>query len=51
MWHRLSQLLRTNKAQVDIYIPPTEGSLVGIIPGLRGRKAVQEVIDILTGGK
>jgi hypothetical protein len=33
--------------EADIYIPPTEGSLVGIIPGLNGRDAVNEVIDTL----
>lgn len=35
----------------DIVIPPTEAPIVGPIPGLRDRKAVQQVINQLLGRK
>lgn len=33
----------------DIYLPTVEGSIVGIIPGLRGQEAVNAVIEELLG--
>lgn len=35
----------------DIYIPPTEGPLVGVVPSLHGRDEVNEVIDTLLNEK
>lgn len=35
----------------DIILNGIEAPIVGIIPGLRGRAAVQKVIDQLTGRK
>ena len=48
-WRKTLEWLARHDEGPDIIIPPTEGSIVGILPNVHGADQVNEIIATLLG--